>query len=156
MAHKTFMQTDGYGNCIYLTINTEGEVYDHTRKESADIFLTLRGENRKRRIGHLTYDDGILHVTRKRGKHLHRVTNSYGFNHSVLNESTMFDIKKIHLVEDDGGEFLFPKYCVTQYGTFLNFKGKGFELQRFLNRNVMLVYQIKKSSYEQKDNVETN
>jgi hypothetical protein len=97
---------------------------------SGNVFLKLVAENKRRRLGYIDRAKRELVVKRKRDKHLHRKSNSYGFNHHILSKAKTFDTI---LLTDEFGEYRFPVAKVMAHGrTFLHFKQQGFELQIFL------------------------
>lgn len=94
------------------------------------VLLSLIKEKHQRNIGVIDRAKKILIIKRKRAKHLHRKTNSYGFNHLFISKAKSFD--KI-LLQDEYGEYQFPISKILDHGkTFLHFAQKGFELQVFL------------------------
>lgn len=99
-------------------------------KMSGNVFLKLSTEKRQRRLGFIDRAKKLFIINRKREKHLHRKSNSYGFNHHLISKSKSFD--KI-LLRDEFGEYQFPISKVLDHGqTYLHFQQQGFELQVFL------------------------
>lgn len=97
---------------------------------SGNVFLKLTKEKRQRKLGFIDRAKKTFIITRKREKHLHRKTNSYGFNHHLISKSKTFD--KI-LLKDEFGEYQFPISKVLDHGrTFMQFSQQGFELQVFM------------------------
>lgn len=115
------------------------------RKGSIVLVLALVKENRKRNIGVIDTDTegGIFCVKRKIDKHLHRKSNSYGFNWNVL-QGTRF--QKVRLT-DEGGSYLMPKKIILEKGSFLHFSKQGFELQIFLDYDIIRSYKEKKGAF---------
>lgn len=108
---------DKNGNKLILTVK-------------GNVFLKLKNEKRKRKLGVINRAKKIFIIKRNRQKHLHRKTNSYGFNHHIISKAKTFD--KI-LLKDEYGEYQFPISKILDHGkTFLHFMQKGFELQIFL------------------------
>lgn len=99
-----------------------------------NIHLKLKGENRKRLVGRMNKAKRILEVKRKRGKHLHYTSNSYGFNYHILSNAKLFD--KI-LLSDEHGEYAIPVEAILDDGKFLFFKQQGFEKQIFMTLSQM-------------------
>lgn len=92
--------------------------------------LKLVKEDRYRRIGIINLATKTMEVRRKRGLHLFRKGNSYGFNHQLLADAKLFD--KIRLFDEEG-EWVIPKEYILTNGSFLNFINKGgFERQTFV------------------------
>jgi len=64
-------------------------------------------------------------VYRKRAVHEHHRTQSYGFSHFLLSQSTFID--KVRILELDDGEnneYLIPKDTILQLGTIMKFIGE--------------------------------
>jgi len=93
------------------------------------IFIKLASENHRRKIGHLNTEKRWLVVLRKKRRHLHRLSKSYGFNYSIISEAKQFD--KI-LLRDDNSSYEIPNEVILKEGKFLFFKEQGFEVQIFL------------------------
>lgn len=93
-----------------------------------NIFLYLASGG-KRLVGELLEGQRVLRVTRKRGKHLLRKANAYGFNHFILSNAKKFDTV---LLVDDFGAYRIPRQYILEHGEFLWFKEQGFEKQIFL------------------------
>ena len=104
-------------------ISTEGS-------KTIIIDIKLVSEKRRRRIGVLTKSTGAFNVVRTREKHLHRISNSYGFNYRILEMANK--IKTIVLT-DDVSRYKIPKDYVMKNTNFLFFKQQGFELQTFVS-----------------------
>lgn len=99
-------------------------------KVSGNVFLKLSKEKRHRRLGLIDRDKKLFIINRKREKHLHRKSNSYGFNHHLISKAKTFN--KI-LLTDEFGEYQFPINKILDHGkTFMHYKQQGFELQIFL------------------------
>lgn len=95
-----------------------------------EIVLKLKGEPRTRNIGTVRFKDKTIFFKRNSSKHLHRNSNSYGFNYEVLNDAFL-NIKWV-VCDIDGELYRFPKKTIDDFGSYLHFKSQGFELQRFL------------------------
>jgi hypothetical protein len=96
------------------------------------IIVKLKLKDMKpRMIGTVTKSTRTIEMKRKRDKHLHFMTNSYGFNDYILREQDSFDW--VRLSDDLGNHWKIPVSYILEKGTYLNFKQKGFELQRFVS-----------------------
>jgi hypothetical protein len=120
MERSVNIQTDDFGNKIIII------------KKGHNITLSLRlsTENRKRLIGNISTLYGTMTVRRVRKKHLHEKSNSYGFNHHILDNAKQF--KYIRLCETKN-EYLIPKEYILENGKFMYYKGQGFERQIFVS-----------------------
>lgn len=111
--------------------------YDEKKQPTnANVHLKLCSEKRTRHLGNVDFQNHIFYCKRKTAKHLHRISNSFGFNWTVI-EDEFLTIQKIHLVVDDNMVYFFDKSIIREYGTFMNFKTDGFELQRFLSFDII-------------------
>ncbi len=111
---------DEHGNRIIVTENANTIL----------IQLKLPSEKRKRKIGVVTKSTRTLNVVRDRSKHLHRISNSYGFNHRIIAESKRFDTI---VLTDEYSRYKIPKQFILDNENFLYFKPQGFELQTFIS-----------------------
>lgn len=93
------------------------------------MFIQLKAERRRRRVGTIDIKGRVLIVHRNKKKHLHRKSNSYGFNFEILSKAKSFD--KIMLT-DDNGTYLMDRMEMVKNGKFLFFKQQGFEKQIFI------------------------
>lgn len=109
-------------------------------KTRVRLYLTLSGKRWKRDIGYIDRKSKTLHVLRDRNKHLHWKTNSYGFNHTVLNKTQLFD--KV-LLKDQEATFRIPKDEILAKGRYLYFSEQGFERQVFLPLSALEPYKVK-------------
>lgn len=125
--------------------NVKGAVVDENGNAlihyfSGTIELTLATEGKPRRLGHVK--DKVFFVERSLSKHLHRKSNSYGFNYYFLKKSKSFT--QVCLMEDGENFYSIPRDTITSYGKVLHFKnsadGNSFELQIFLNRDIITRY----------------
>lgn len=119
LADKINAISDEYGNNLYV----------HNNGVRILIFLKLKQEARKRRLGVINLDTKTFYVKRVRAKHLFNKNQSYGFNYKLLSEAKKFD--KVRL-QDDFNEWLIPVKYILDNGSFLHFKGEGFERQIFI------------------------
>jgi hypothetical protein len=93
------------------------------------VKLKLGKESALRLIGKVDLRRGILELKRSKEKHLFRKNDSYGFNEYFIRTAKTFN--QIELTDEDG-TYIFPKDLVLQKGSYLHFKGLGFERQLFL------------------------
>jgi len=96
------------------------------------LYLKLKSEDKKRKIGFINVNTKVLHITRNRSRHLFRKLNGYGFCYQIIEDGKKFN--KIRL-KDDKCEWLIPTSFILdkKNAQFLHFKGNGgFELQVFL------------------------
>jgi hypothetical protein len=136
---ELFVKDDKFRNQIILRM-----FYDEQKnKVSANIYLKLASEKRRRLIGAYHYGDNTLYVRRDSSKHILHTNRSFGFNWDILNEP-IFNIKEVHLTVDDSRTYLLPKHFMLNYGSFLNFKKQGFELQKFIPFELIKRYEINK------------
>ena len=102
--------------------------------------LKLAAEPRRRRIGIITKSTGAFNIVRERGKHLHILSNSYGFNHKILEISKL--IKEVVLT-DNVTRYKIPKEYILEHGKFLFFKNQGFELQTFVTLDELRQFEVR-------------
>ena len=119
---------DDYDNAI---------IVDATRvKDSVNriIYIKLASENKPRKIWYINPKKRWLVVLRKKSRHFHRLSKSYGFNFEILDKAQQFD--KILLRENMGTKsaktYEIPVKVILEEGEFLFFKEQGFEKQIFL------------------------
>jgi hypothetical protein len=106
------------------------------------IIVKLLLKNMKpRMIGTVIKSTRTIEMKRKRGKHLHYMSNSYGFNDYILREQTTFDW--VRLSDDLGNHWKIPVSYILEKGKYLNFKGQGFELQRFVSLENLEQFRVK-------------
>lgn len=106
------------------------------------IIVRLKLKDMKpRMIGTVTKSTRTIEMKRKRDKHLHYMTNSYGFNDYILREQTSFDW--VRLSDDLGNHWKIPVSYILNEGVYLNFKQQGFELQRFVSLEKLEQFRVK-------------
>lgn len=106
------------------------------------IIVKLLLKNMKpRMIGTVTKSTRTIEMKRKRGKHLHYMSNSYGFNDYILRKQTTFDW--VRLSDDLGNNWKIPVSYILEKGTYLEFKQQGFELQRFVSLENLEQFRVK-------------
>jgi hypothetical protein len=129
---QAYMAADDAGNILrYSFFSYEG------KDVACLIQLKSAKEKRVRKLGYVTLNDGVYHVTRVRAKHLHQQSKSYGFCHEVLKNKTFFGIRKVHIIEDDTQHYVVPVHTFENFGSYLHFKTQGFERQRFLRIEII-------------------
>jgi len=136
MKEELLCQEDNNKNRIYLRVFSD----DEGNKISATIHLKLVNEEKQRLLGNYYFGEKTLYLKRKNSKHLHYTTNSYGFNHTILNDPFL-NITWI-VAEIDKVHYKFPKSLITDFGFHLQFKQQGFELQKFLKFNLIKNYKV--------------
>lgn len=109
-------------------------------KNTLSVNLHLAGENRTRELGVVYIDKKVFRINRNRAKHLFNKNESYGFNEYVIKTAQKFDT--IHLVEENGPQYVFPKSLVLEKGSYLHFKTEGYEKQLFVKLTDLAPYQI--------------
>lgn len=114
--------SDEYGNNIIL----------HNNDARMVVYLKLKAESKKRKVGIINFATRTLYVKRNSAKHLFRKDGSYGFNHKLLSETKRFDSVRL---QDENSEWLIPVSFILDNGSFLHFKGDGFERQIFIQLN---------------------
>ena len=137
MKEQILCQDDKGGNRLYLRVFIDDETNE---KVSANIHLKLKDEAKNRLIGNYYFHEKTIYLKRSSEKHYHRATKSYGFNYLVINDPYL-DIKWV-VAEIDGIKYRFPKSMIDQYGSYLQFKQQGFELQRFLKFGLIKNYKV--------------
>lgn len=103
------------------------------------IRLRIKGTDRVRTLFHIHKDLNYIACERKPSKHLHRKSNSYGFNWDVLQKA---DIVENVLVREGKKNYLVPIQEIKNRGTFLWFSTKQCELQIFLSLDEIKKYRI--------------
>jgi len=92
-------------------------------------FIFLHLVNGKRNIGNISADGQTYTKTIVPNLHIHRKSNSIGFNYQLLKQSSFHWV----VVKAEGYENLVTsrKY-ILENGSFLHFQNEGFEKQLFL------------------------
>lgn len=108
--------------------------------QDGKVGLWLETEQRDRNLGIIK--EKTLFIKRDSERHLHRKSNSYGFNYNLLKMSKSFN--KIVLTEDNENMYVMPKDIILNMGKVMYFKnsedGNSFEVQIFLNRDIIKTY----------------
>ena len=103
------------------------------------IYLQLKKESRRRRIGTINMVERRLYVNRRRGVHLLIKANAYGFNDYILKNGRLFD----HiLLTDETGVWNIPVKNILADGKYLWFNKVGFEKQIFVTLEQLREYSL--------------
>lgn len=92
------------------------------------LSLKLKGQ-KPRKIGVFYPSSGNLYVFRNREKHLHRESNSYGFNYTLL--TRLPNLKQVIIQESIKDQYSVGLGNLLAEGKFLFFQQQGFEKQIF-------------------------
>jgi hypothetical protein len=134
---RKFIKPDKHGNVLTAIFQIEGK-----ETQAIIVRIRVRGENRERTVGVYEVADKIFHVKRDSEKHFHRMSQSYGFNWEILNDSMFKEVQNIHLLVDGSRNYLIPIAAIRQHGRALMFKQQGFELQLFVPLSVIEQYSV--------------
>jgi len=133
---KVFGKEDKQGNALIVR-----GFYDENKDWTwATIHLKLANLNKPRLLGYVDVQTATFNCVRDCAKHYHRKAGGFGFNWEILS-SNLIHIKTIALRVDDDKLYVFPKKLIEERGIFLNFKQQGFELQKFLDFNLIRPYE---------------
>lgn len=96
------------------------------------VYLKLKAETHRRKLGFINTNTSTFHVKRKKGIHLYRAFNAYGFNERLIRDAKFFD--KIRL-SDEFCEWLIPTSFILdkKNAKCLNYQKLGFEKQVFVS-----------------------
>lgn len=121
----------------------DSENYLQIKSNDKLIFLRLylKGESKGRDIGTVTKSTRTIAMRRTRSKHLFKKLNAYGFNDYVLRNQSSVDW--VRLSDDLGNHWKIPVNFILDSGTYLNFKGQGFELQRFVSLDDLEQFRVR-------------
>ena len=117
--NKTHTIEDGSGNRLIASHN-----------DSIINLSLLLADGKSKSIGQIDKASRTLRLIRSRSKHLMRVNNSYGINYYLIENGKTFD--KVQIV-DEQNSWLVSKDYLIEHCTTMNFKTKGFELQKFIS-----------------------
>jgi len=133
---------DKHGNTIRsFFIDDSGLNKLMVKQNDKLVILTLKlGSLKPRRIGQVTKSTRTIEMRRKRGIHLFRKGNAYGFGYYVLKNQTSIDW--IRLSDDTGSHWKIPVKYLLAKGKFLHFKNQGFELQKFLSLEDLKQFEV--------------
>lgn len=135
MAESNITHSDKEGN--YFLVKQRS-------KNTLSVHLYLSKESKSRELGVVNEDKKVFTIRRDPNKHIFKKNQSYGFNEYVIKTAKKFD--QIHLIEDGGDEYLFPKSLVMELGSYLHFKSEGFERQIFVTLKNLAPYKIQSPS----------
>lgn len=125
-------------NNIAARMDEQGNHITAIRNDNmVQLFLKLKSENRKRKIGFINTNTRTLYIQRVREKHLFRKLNAYGFCYQIIHDAKLFNQVRI---KDDYFEWLIPTEFILnkENAQYLHFKGSGgFELQVFITLELM-------------------
>ena len=107
-------------------------------KNKLVIYLHLASDKNLRELGVVNEKTKVFTIRRNPNKHLFKKNQSYGFNEYVIKTAQKFDT--IHLIEDGGLQYIFPKSLVLEKGSYLHFKQEGFEKQLFVKLTDLAEY----------------
>jgi hypothetical protein len=113
-------------------------IEENPKTKNRTIYLKLQSEKRKRKLGNINMKERWMVVLRTKARHLHRKSDSYGFNYDIINKTKSFDSV---LLREDKGTYLIPNSVILEKGEFLFFKTQGFEKQIFLSRQIIKQYE---------------
>lgn len=122
---KLLEQRDSDGNRMIAAVFPNG---------NWSISIQLISEKRQRLAGTVDSKEKTFFIKRKRSKHLHYKTNSYGFNDSILRGEPK--IEKV-VLRDEYGIYIIPVAAILEQGKYLYFKQSGFEKQIFLKLDII-------------------
>ena len=105
------------------------------------VYLRLDGDQKDRKIGIIDRANRLIRMERKVEKHLFLQNHSYGFNYHLLKYNNSFDTIRL---TDDNGLYYIPKSVVLTRGDFKRFNKQGFELQLFLELDIIEKYKSNK------------
>lgn len=113
--------------------------------KNSRIMLKIKGRERVRKLFTIHLPLNLLACERKRGKHLHIKSDSYGFNWDVLMKA-----KRVEnvLLRDEKGRYLIPIQYIKDRGQFMYFAKQKFELQIFLSLEEINKYKTDDERYK--------
>jgi|JI10StandDraft_1071094.scaffolds.fasta_scaffold112455_1 translation elongation factor P/translation initiation factor 5A len=134
-------KNDGFTYRMFYMDDMENYLRIKSNDKLVQISLKLKSEKKLRRIGTVTKSTKTIDIKRKRGKHLHIKSNSYGFNYEVLNNKKSFDTVRL---SDEISDWKIPLDFIMKNGKFLYFLQQGFEKQIFVTLEQIEPYRVKK------------
>lgn len=134
-------KNDGFTYRKFYLDDMENYLRIKSNDKLIQLSLKLKSENKLRRIGTVTKSTKTIDIKRKRGKHLHIKSNSYGFNYEVLNNKKSFDTVRL---SDEISDWKIPLDFIMKNGKFLYFLQQGFEKQIFVTLEQIEQYRVKK------------
>ena len=128
------------GCTIKIKIDEQGNKIIATENATLiKVELKLVSEKKRRLVGFITKSTRTMNMLRTRGIHLHRKSNSYGFNYKIIAESLRFETISL---QDDYCRWKFNKSIIIDNPNFLFFKQQGFELQTFLSLEDLAPFKV--------------
>jgi hypothetical protein len=124
---------------VRQVVSCNSDDIGNSLKKWSDGCITLELTAEKGRVRNLGYiSNGVFHTTRKL-KHLHYKSNSYGFNHKLLEIGKSFDWVLLRL--ENGYSYKIPKAVILASGKIMYFKntqyGNSYEIQIFLPMSII-------------------
>ncbi len=126
---------------FFIDENGDNKVMIKSTTKTKTVFLLLKGEGRKRKIGVITLSTRAMTIERKREEHLFRKNSSYGFNEYVLRKALDFDDI---MLSDEHSHWRIPRTFILENGMYLNFSQNGFELQQFVSLEQIEQFRVRK------------
>lgn len=120
LPEKVRTLTDDYANAIVAKNNGKRII----------VSLKLSSETKHRRLGVVNLKQKTINIVRNRTKHLYRKLNSYGFNDTLLRQTTHFDTIRLR---DEFESWKIPLNFILEHGKYLHHLQQGFEKQRFIS-----------------------
>lgn len=111
----------------------------HNNGKRIMLFLRLKSENRNRKIGIIRISTKVMDVVRKRDRHLHYKTNSYGFNQTILEQAKRFTHIRLR---DEHCVWKIPVAYILENGIWLHHLQSGFERQRFVSLDDLKQFEV--------------
>lgn len=134
-------KNDGFTYRMFYLDDMENYLRIKSNDKLIQLSLKLKSEKKLRRIGTVTKSTKTIDIKRKRGKHLHIKSNSYGFNYEVLDNKKSFDTVRL---SDEISDWKIPLSFIMENGSFLFFKQQGFERQIFVTLEQIEPYRVEK------------
>lgn len=137
--NEIFKESDSEGNIYLFMYNPVQRLYM--------IYLKLQFDNKWRHIADVDQDRRIMKMRRNRARHYFDSHKGYGFNHHLINSNSLFPIKSIFLIEQDGGEvdaYMIPIEKIIETGRKLKHVRAGQELQWFVPFIEIIKYRLKR------------
>ena len=149
---KMFANDDNSGNRVYMRVFFN----EHGEHQNANIHLKLKDEKNPRQLGSYDFFTRTFYCKRNTAKHLHRKSNSFGFNWTILSDAFL-SVENVYIIVDDTDHYQIPITLIKDYGSFLNFKHQGFELQRFMSFELIKRYsKVPRNPKKKSDDNETD
>jgi len=116
------------------------EIHTHRFNSEIRLLLKLKTETHTRKVGIISPALKTITCERTLEKHLHILSDSYGFNYHILSNAKLFNA--VVLIEKEEWTGLVKIYNIKvadilNSGSFLHFNNAGFEKQIFITREWM-------------------